>query len=191
MTWFRDFTTPLWEIFGGNLLLLITLIFYIAWWTLEFGPKGKTAGAGLFMAAAVFVGFTAIAVLALGINALSPTTAGIPVPYILIGAVALYFLLLAVTTTLFHRAHTAELPLIVLWVALEGAAVAVLQGNGRLGTGQTALLIVLIGLATLVGLVCYILHYRFDEPARFWNGLIPLIGDAGMVAAFLAILGVS
>lgn len=56
MAWFRDFTVPLWKLFGGNLLLALTIVFYIAWWVVSFRPNnnGKTAGAGLFLASAFF-----------------------------------------------------------------------------------------------------------------------------------------
>jgi hypothetical protein len=56
MTWFRDFNIPLWEVFGGNLLLVATLVFYIAWWTAAFRPNadGKTTRAGFFLIVALF-----------------------------------------------------------------------------------------------------------------------------------------
>ena len=88
MTYFRDFTVPLWEIFCGNLLMLATIVFYIAWWTVSFRPNGdgKTAGAGFFIAVALFAGVAAIAILFFGINSLSQIGKGYPVMYILPGA---------------------------------------------------------------------------------------------------------
>jgi len=190
MTCFRDFTVSLWEIFGGHLLLLVSLMFYIAWWTIAFWPKrdGKTAGAGFFITVAFFVGVAAIVLISLGINSLSQAGSRILVGYILLGATVFYFILLAITIIAFHRTVTSELLLIIVWAALEGAAIAVLYGSGRFSMGQALMLVTLVVLATGVGIVCYILYYRLDEVSRFWNGLIPLIVDAGVVTVFLAML---
>ena len=193
MTWFRDFTVPHWEIFGGNLLMFATIVFYIAWWTVSFRPNGdgNTAGAGLFIAVAFFAGLAAIALLSLGINSLSQAGKGFPVMYFLLGAAAFYIALLAVTKTAFQRPVTSELLLIVVWIALEGSTITVLQSSGRFSMAQALTLAALMLLATGAGLVCYILHYRLDETAGFWNGLIPLIVDGGVVAVFLALLALS
>jgi hypothetical protein len=57
--------------------------------------------------------------------------------------------------------------------------------------GQALTLTALVVLATSVGIVCYILHYRLDEISRFWNGLIPLIAIAGVIMVFLVVLALS
>jgi hypothetical protein len=193
MTCFRDFTVPLWEVFVGNLLMFATIVFYIAWWTVSFRPNGdgKNAGAGFFIAAALFVGVAAIAILFLGINSLSQIGKGFPVRYILLGAAAFYFILLAVTKIAFQRAVTSELFLITIWATLEWSAIAVLQGSGRFSLGQAWTNAALVALATGAGLLCYILHYRLDEISRFWNGLMPLIVDAGVLTVFLVGLALS
>ena len=193
MTCFRDFTDSLWKIFGGNLLMLATIAFYIAWWTASFRPNGNgnTVGAGFFIAVTLFAGMAAIAIMSIGINSLSQVGKGFPVMYILLGAIAFYIILLAVTKIAFQRAVTSELLLITIWAALEWSAIAVLQGSGRFSMGQVLTLAALLVLATGAGIVCYILHYRLDEISRFWNGLIPLIVDAGVVTVFLAMLALS
>ena len=193
MTFFRDFTVPHWEIFGGNLLMLVTIVFYIAWWTASFRPNGdaNTAGAGFFIAVAFFAGLAAITILSLGINTLSQSGKGLPVMFILLGAVALYIILVAVMNIAFQRTLTSELLLIVGWAALEGAAIAALQNSGRFGMAQGLTLAALVLLATGAGLVCYILHYRLDETAGFWNGLIPLVVDGAVVVVSLALLALS
>lgn len=188
MTCFRDFTVPLWGIFSGNLLMFATIVFYSAWWIASFQPKGN---AGFFIAVAFFAGVAAIAILSLGINSLSQAGKGFPVMYILLGAAAFYIILLAVTKIVFQRVVTSELLLITVWAALEWSAIAVVQGSGRFSMAQAATLVTLVALATGAGMVCYILHYRLDETWRFWNGLIPLMVDAGVVAVFLAVLALS
>jgi hypothetical protein len=193
MTCFRDFTIPLWENFVGNLLMFATIVFYIAWWTVSFRPNGdgRTAGAGVFIAIALFTGVAAIAIMSIGINSLSQIGKGFPVMYILLGAVAFYIILLAVTKIAFQRAVTSELLLITVWAALEWSTIGVLQGSSRFSIGQALTLAILVALATGAGIVCYILHYRLDEVSRFWNGLIPLIVDAGVMTVFLAMLALS
>lgn len=193
MASFRDFTVPLWKIFGGNLLMLVTILFYIAWWTVAFRPDktGKTARAGILIALALLTGLASITILFSGIESLSQAGEGFPVIYILLGAAVLYVIFLAVTRIAFQRSVTAELLLIIVWAALEGSAIAVLQGSGRFSPGQALTLVTLVVLATGIGMVCYILHYRLDESPRFWNGLIPLMVDAGVVTVFLAVLALS
>ncbi len=190
MTCFRDFTVPLWEIFGGNLLMIVAIVFYIVWWTTSKGDV-TAAGTGFFIAATLFAGVAAIAVMSLGITSLSQDGKGFPGMYIFIGWVALFIILLAVTKIAFHRVVTSELFFITIWAALEWAAIAVVQGSGRFGMKQALALAALVALATVAGVVCYILHYTLDETARFWNGLIPLIVDEGVVAVFLAVLALS
>ena len=193
MTCFRDFTLPYCRIFGGNLLLLITILFYMAWWTVVFRPErtGMARGAGTLIALAVLTGAAAVTIKFSGILLLSDAEAGTQVLYILLGALALYLFLLALTRIVFQRPVTAELLLIILWAGLELSAVAALKGSGRLDTGQSSFLTVLLALATGVGIVCYVLYYRLDEVSGFWNGLIPLIVDAGVVTVFLVVLAVS
>ena len=86
---------------------------------------------------------------------------------------------------------TSELLLITIWAALEWSAIAALQGSGRFSLGPVLTLAALVALATIIGMVCYILHYHLDETSRFWNGLIPLIAPAGVVAVFLAVQALS
>lgn len=193
MTLFRDFNVPLWEIFGGNLLMFVTIVFYITWWAVSFRPNGggKTAGAELFIVIALFAEVAAIVTMSFGIKTLSQAAKGVPVMYILLGAVVFYFILLAVTRIVFQRIVTSELLLITVWAALECSAIAVLYGSGRFGLGRALTLAVLVALATGIGIVCYVLHYRLDETSRYWNGLIPLIVDGGVVAVFLTVLASS
>ena len=193
MSCFRNFTVPHWEVFGGNLLMFVTIVFYILWWTISFRPNAgtHTAGAGISIAIALFTGMASIAVMALGIISLAQEGKGFPFLFFLLGAVLLYIILLAVTKIFFQREVTSELFLIVFWLALQCSAVAVLYTSGRFNIAQTLTVLILLILTTIFGMVCYVLHYRLEEPARFWNGLIPLIVDAGAVAVFLSVLALS
>ena len=193
MSFLRDFTVPLWKIFGGNLLLVVSIVFYIAWWIVTFQPNrtGRTAIAGFFLALAILPGVAAILVKFSGISSLSQADKGFPVLCILLGAAVFYIILLAVTRIIFQRPVTSELLIITIWAALEGSAIAVLQGSNRFNPWQVWTLVTLVMLATGTGIVCYILYYRLDEISRFWNGLIPLIVDTGVVTVFLVMLALS
>jgi hypothetical protein len=48
-----------------------------------------------------------------------------------------------------------------------------------------------VALATVTGMVCYVLHYRLDDTGRFWNGLIPLAADTFAVTVILAVQALS
>jgi hypothetical protein len=192
MTCFRSFTVPLWEIFAGNLLLLFCTLFYLAWWVVSYRPNSSGGSAGGFYITAAFItGIAAIALMYGGINSLSQDSKGLPVRFILMGGVAMFFILLLITAVAFHRIVTSELMLIHIWAVLELSAVAVLYGTGRFGAGRAAALAVLVGIATIAGLICYVLYYRLDETARYWNGMIPLTTDAFVMAVFLWVLAVS
>jgi hypothetical protein len=193
MACFDNFTVPPCRILGGNLLLFATLLFYIAWWTVTFRPgrAGGTASAKFYIGLALLTGLAAITIMFSGIEMLAQGRKASTVINILLGAAALYIFLLLVTRFAFQRPVTAELLLIIFWASLEFSAISVLQGSGYLSMELALALAGLMVLAAVIGLVCYIMHYRLDEVPRFWNGLIPLIVDAGVVAVFLMMLAFS
>ena len=187
---FHDFSNPFREILAGNLLLLLCSLFYLIWWVISYRPNsyGMSATGGLYLIVAAITGITAIAVLAYGINSLAPHSHGMRVKFILIGAGILFLAMLAITTLVFHRIVTSELMLIHIWLALEMSAVAVLFGTGRFGVGIAVTMAILIGIAFIVGLICYVLYYRLDETASYWTGMIPLIVAALVLIVFEATL---
>ena len=190
MNCFHDFTAPLWEIFIGNLLLLLCSLFYLIWWVVSYRPNsnGMSVTGGLYITVAFITGITAVALMSYGINSLSSYSNGLPVRVILISVGVLFLILLPITTIIFHRILTEELILIHIWAALELSAVDVLHGTGRFDSVRTIILVTLIGIATVVGLICYMLYYRLDELASYWNGMIPLITDAFVMLVFLLLL---
>jgi hypothetical protein len=189
---FDNFTAPLWEIFIGNLLLLFCSLFYLIWWVVSFRPNSSGGSTGVFfIMAALITGFVAITLMSAGINSLSFNSKGLSVRFILIGGAVLFVVLLLVTNIAFHRIVTSELIIIHIWAALELSAVAVLYGTGRFGSGLAAALGALVGIATVVGLICYVLYYRLDGMSSYWDGMVPLITDAFVMAVFLGVLAVS
>jgi hypothetical protein len=194
MTYFRDFNVSLWEIFGGNLLMLITIGFYITWWTVSFRPGGsgeKSSGAAFFITATLLTGLVSTGLLCHAIYSLSEVGQGFPLLMTLAGAAAFYFLIMWATRDAFQRKVTAELLIIIVWAALEGSLLAVLYTSGHFSMAQVVTPAILLALATVIGLVCYLLHYRLKEPLAFWNGLVPLIVDGIVVAVFSALLAIS
>ena len=186
---FHDFTAPLWELFAGNALLLICSLFYLAWWAVAFRPgsTGKMAGAG-FIALAFFTGLGAVALICLAVGALSQHSHAVSVWYILIGTAALYLILLLVTAAVFHRTVTSELLIIHVWAALELSSVAVLYGTGRFCIALASVQAVLIGMAVVAGVICYVLFYRLSGTAGYWDGMVPLAADAFVMAVFLGMM---
>lgn len=194
MYFFRDFDTPLWHVFSGNLLMVITIGFYITWWSVSFRPggSGEKSGPAMGLLSITFLaGLAAVGLLSFTVLSLSGVGRGFPMLWVITGTVVFYVVLLLITKYGFQREVTAELPLIVFWTALEGSVIAVLTTSGRFNTPLTLTSAILLGLALAVGLVCYVLHYRLEEPARFWNGLIPLIADGGVAAALSLMLVIS
>jgi hypothetical protein len=190
MNCFHNFTAALWEIFIGNLLLLFCSLFYLLWWIVSYRPNsnGMSGTGGLYITIAFITGIAAVAFMSYGIHSLSSYSNGLPVKVILISVGVLFLILLPITTIIFNRILTEELILIHIWAALELSALNVLYGTDRFDSGRTIILVTLIGIATIVGLICYMLYYRLDEIASYWNGMIPLITDALVMLVFLLVL---
>jgi len=196
MTCFHNFTAPVWQIFAGNLLLFICSIFYLVWWVVCFGPNasGKAAGGStgvVYLTGAFISGIAAIVLMSGGINTLSKDAKSVPVWLILLCGIVLFAVMLLVTTAFYHRPVTSELIIIHIWAVLQLSAVAVLYGTGRFGLGRTVLLVTLTGIAFVVGVICYILYYRLEGKAGYWDGMAPLLVDASVMAVFLGVLAVS
>jgi hypothetical protein len=193
MTYFQKFTPPIWKIFTGNCLLLFCSLFYLIWWVDVFRPNAsETSLVGMFCITAAFItGFAALVLMSFGIQSLSCSVKGVPVRYILIGCGALFVIMLLVTVLVFHRPMTSELIIIHIWTTLQLSAVTVLFNTGRFGTGRAVILVVLTGIATIIGLISYVLYYRLEGIASYRDGMIPLIVDAIVMAVFVGMLAVS
>lgn len=186
MTWFHNFSVPIWEIFLGNLLLLICSLFYLTWWVEAFRPNPSERLSGVFYITAAFItGITAIVLMCTGINSLSHASKGLPVMLIVMGCAVLFFIFLIVTAIVFKRVVTSELLIIHIWAALELSVAAVLYGTGRFGFRQAIILALLVAIAVIIGLICYVLYYRLDGLRSYYDGMIPLMADALVMAVIL------
>lgn len=170
----------------GELLLVVCSVCYLVWWAITFRPSVRApSGGGLFLAGAVLGGLGGLVLLAVGIVALLPNASPPALVATIVGSVLVGALLLYVTSGIAHRPVTTELPLIVVWATVQLAAGITLRTAGVLGAPAASAWIVATAIATLVGLVCYLLFYRLDPIPAFWIGMVPLAVD-GVVAAALA-----
>lgn len=191
MTGFRSFTATNWEIFAGNLLLLICSLFYLAWWIVSYRPGSSSSSSGLLYITAAFItGIAAIALMSGGIDSLSQVSDYLPVKYVLLCSALLFILMVMVTAMGFHRPVTSELLIMHIWATLELSAVTVLYGTGRFGTVQAAAMTALVVIAFAAGIVCYVLYYGLDESTRYITGMVPLITDALVMAVFMVMMAV-
>lgn len=192
MAFFRNFTGPLWAVFAGNLLLLFCFLFYLVWWGVTFRPDASGGPIGSLCILAAFITGTAAIVLTCGgINSLSQVSKGLPVKYILLGVAVMFFILLLVTSIIFHRIVTSELMIIHLWIALELSVIAVLYGTGSLGLSRAAILAALVLIAFVASMICYVFYYRLTGMASYYDGMVPLMSAAFVTVVFLGITAVS
>lgn len=175
---------PVKQIFWGNIMLIICCAFYLAWWMLAFKPNGAIKGmkTGWLLIPAFAAGLTAVILTVKGMLSLSIGTALFPKGVILWGGLAAYFILLAVTRLLFKRPVTTELFLIVGWAVLALSELNTLYGTGRFSHHQAVVFAVVVGAATVVSLVCYVLYYTLGERASYVAGMIPLLTEALVTA---------
>lgn len=182
---YTDFDVPVKQIFTGNILLVICCAFYLAWWLLAFKPVGAIKGmkTGWLLIPAAAAGVLAVVRMIRGIETATMKTALFPGWAVVWGGIAAYLVLMAVTVLLFKRPVTTELLLIVGWAMLALAEINVLYGTGRFSCRQALLFCVIIGVAFLISLVCYVLYYRLDSRAGYLDGMVPLLLAAAVTAA--------
>ena len=170
----------------GEVLLVVCSLCYLVWWTITFRPSVRIPpGGGLFLAGAVLGGLGGLVLLAVGIAALLPKASSPALGATIVGGALVGALLLYVTSSVAHRPVTTELPLIVVWATVQLAAGITLRTAGVLRAPAASGWILATAIATLVGLVCYLIFYRLDPIPAYWIGMVPLAVD-GVVAAILA-----
>ncbi len=170
----------------GEVLLVVCSLSYLVWWTIAFRPSVRTPPwGGFFLLGAVVGGLGGLVLLAVGIAALLPEASLPALGATIVGGGLVGALLFYVTSGVAHRPVTTELPLIVVWATAQLAAGITLWSAGELRAPAASAWIVATGIATLVGLACYVIFYRLDRHTAYWIGMVPLAVD-GVVAAILA-----
>ena len=171
-----------WKIFLGHSLLLVGILFYALWWITSFSISNWS---GPFILLALAMGMTAMILLS---SSLTPFFASEKVSwtvYVIAGFALISVALLFVTRYLWQRPVTSELLILLAWATVEVLVVLSLRVLGTFSRLQTALSLSQIFVASLVGLVCYVLYYRLEPNAQFWDGLIPLGVDALVVSVLV------
>lgn len=165
------------QILRSNLLLVVCCVFYLAWWLLAFKPTGAIKGvkSGWLLIPAFVAGLVSIILAVKGIQSASVRSALFPSGLLLWGGITAYFILLAVTRLLFKRQVTTELFLIVGWAALVLSEINVLYGMGRFSHGLSVIFAVVIGVAALISLACYVVYYNLGDRAGYFDGMVPLL----------------
>lgn len=182
-----DFSSK--EIFWGNILLIICCAFYLVWWLLAFKPAGAVRGmkTGWLLIPAFAAGMAAIIFTVRGIMSASVNVKPFPGGWLLLGGVAAYIILFAITRMLLKRPVTTELFLIVGWAVLALSEINALYGTGRFSHGLAVAFAVVVVAAALISLVCYVLYYNLGNTAGYIDGMIPLL----MVALVMSGLSVA
>ena len=170
----------------GQVALVACCGVYLAWWGIAFRP-GVTSGGllgGILLLLLMLLAGAGITYDLMGIRALAEQAESSRLIPILIGGIVSYPVLLAVTVKLFHRIPTTELLLIVAWAVLEILVFSGLSSAGYLNGSSAVICYAAVGLATLIGLICYVIYYQLAPWPAFYCGMAPL-GLEGLTMAAL------
>lgn len=173
----------------GHALLFACAVFYLAWWTVFFRdvdnkPKGALRAIGI--ACIVIAAIAGVAAVVVTVVALVQMPMAIPPFFILAVAVVLYLVLMVGTRWLAKRSVTTELALIVGWMALEVSTVNGIASLHAITGASFIMLVLVLGVAFIVNVVCYTLYYALEGRAAFIDGCIPL-AIVGIISALLAV----
>ncbi len=171
------------QMLWGNGLLVVCCGFYLLWWILAFKPAGAIKGirSGWLLVPAFVFGIAAVYLILRGVLNIQPVRTFFPGMSLLIGTVAVYFILLAVTALGLRRQVTTELLLIVGWAALIFAEINTFYGANRFNDAAAACFFAVTGVCAVVSLICYILFYGLDSKAGYIDGMIPLLLAAAVM----------
>ena len=161
-------------IMTGNLLFAGCCIVYLIWWSVAFRP-GFTAPMGvksaLFLATAA-LGIAGLAYIIRGCQMAEGNNHFIAI--MAVGA-AIYIILILVTNLVMHRTVTTELMLIVFWACMEICACNALFGSGLITAKAFTVLAVIVLVASIAGMICYLKYYDLEPMPAFYDGMVPLI----------------
>ena len=167
------------QIIIGQVLLIICCIFYLIWWYLGFRPNttvNRMGGInGILLLLTAILGISGITF------SLIPTPETINTQYrqlfIVLAGIVVYFFLMFITSTVFHRIVTSELFLIVGWTMLELSLLNRLAGSGILTGSKLVAIYIVIILAFIISMILYVAYYRMEEMKAFYSAMIPLITE--------------
>ena len=169
---------------AGNLCLVLCCIFYLIWWSIAFNPNRDfpmAAKSILFLVTLCF-GLAGVGVLVWGMAELPKEKGGISSGAICVIGIVAYALLLFLTYHFLQRQVTTELALIVGWTALEVCVMNALWRADALGAAAAVVMAVVVVVAAVIGMLCYLAYYELDPQIAFYDGMVPLILFAVVMA---------
>ncbi len=172
---FSDYEVQTRQMLTGNLMLIVCCIFYLAWWLIAFKPVGAIHGfkSGWLLIPAALFGLGAVVQIVRG----SSVSDGVLFPrsaVVIVGVMA-YVVLLAATAIFLKRQVTTELLLIVGWTMLMFLELNTLYALGEFSKTATIIFLIILVIAAVVNLVCYLLYYNLDSTKGYIDGMIPLL----------------
>ena len=181
------------RIVAGNLLFVVCCISYLAWWLLAFRPTNPVTGmrSDWLFIPAFATGIAGIVFIVWGMSTGPATRRLFPAWWAVVGAIVGFIVILALTWWLFDRPLTSELFLIVGWTALVLAELSALYGTGSLSHPLVWAFIAIVTIVFLICLVCYVLYFKLDPTWSFYDGMVPLILTALVMAAISVAMLVS
>ncbi|MDO5291561.1 MAG: hypothetical protein Q4F05_02300 [bacterium] len=176
---FPSLNTQMRQLLFGNLLLLICSFFYLAWWIIAFRPGGEH---GIISTILLIIAFlTGVVGLFNMITAMSRIPCGRSLfaqKTVIWGGILIYIATLLITYYAFSREITSELLLIIGWGMLELSTINIVYGADHIGFKTALVLCIIIDIAVVLSLVCYVLYYRLNGTASYVDGMLPLIMEA-------------
>lgn len=187
-----NFDLSMKDLFWGNILLIVCCGFYLAWWLLAFRPEDAIKGmkSGWLLIPAALAGFIAVAWIVQGVTAAPAMRELFPGKWLIWGGIAAYIILLVITRLVFKRPVTSELLLIVGWAVLALSEINALYGMHGFSRGTALTFAVVIAAALVLCLVCYVLYYRLDSRMAYWDGMVPLLLAALVMAGISVVMAV-
>ena len=164
----------------GNRSMIACVVCYLLWWIITFkppAPKSSLTGS-VFLMGAFLLGLGGIFVISHGIIRMSDSQVVnpfIPLWLIPVAGIALYAVLLYITSSLLRRQVTSELFIIIGWTVLETCLVCTMYRYGVIRTGKLAALTIGIMIVSVLSIICYLLYYRLEYVKGYYDGMIPLI----------------
>lgn len=179
------FSMPIRQILAGNAALVICCVFYLIWWLIAFKPGYgvRDMKTGWLLIPASAAGLIGVFLIISGIMAAHASHSLISGLWILIGGVAVYFILLAVTSVFFHRQVTTELALITGYCMLALSEINTLYGVNLFSSVTGVLLMITVIVATVISMICYMMYYGLSETAGYIDGTLPLV-----ITCFITVL---
>ena len=178
------------KILYGTLCLIVCCLFYLIWWSITFHPARTfpSAPKSILFACTLAAGLGGIALLLIGIRELPAARGQLSNLTLAVIGIAAYVILLLVSNRLLHRQVTTELLLIVGWTVLELCVLNSLYRAG--GPALPAALVygILTIAAAVIGLLCYLAYYNLEAMRGFYNGMVPLILFAVIMALQLPLI---